>query len=72
MEFHSTRIYLFSRAQYVVGNVPFAVERNRRVSVPDLATTRMEDAAFADYALTFSYGRHFDRRRFIPGRKCDT
>jgi hypothetical protein len=40
-------------------NIPFAVERNRRVSVPDLANHTHGDAAFADYALTFSYGRHF-------------
>ncbi|HEY6249528.1 MAG TPA: hypothetical protein VI685_06180 [Candidatus Angelobacter sp.] len=51
---------------YVVGtrnifscNVPFAVERNRRASVPDLAHNRHGDAAFADYALILSYNRHF-------------
>ena len=40
-------------------NVPFAVERNRRKSVPDIANNRHGDAAFADYALTLSYARHF-------------
>jgi len=40
-------------------NVPFAVQRNRTISVPDLANHRHGDAAFADYALTMSYARHF-------------
>jgi hypothetical protein len=40
-------------------NVPFAVQRNRTISVPDLANHRHGDAAFADYALTLSYARHF-------------
>jgi hypothetical protein len=40
-------------------NIPWAVERNRRVSVPDLANHTHGDAAFADYALLFSYSRHF-------------
>lgn len=40
-------------------NVPFAVQRNRTISVPDLANNRHGDAAFADYALTMSYARHF-------------
>lgn len=40
-------------------NVPFAVERNRRASVADIANHTRGDAAFADYALTLSYGRHF-------------
>ena len=40
-------------------NIPFAVERNRRRSVPDIANGRHGDAAFADYALTLSYARHF-------------
>jgi hypothetical protein len=40
-------------------NVPWAVERNRRVSVPDLANHSHGDAAFADYLLLFSYSRHF-------------
>jgi len=40
-------------------NVPFAVERNRTQSVPDIANGRHGDAAFADYALTISYTRHF-------------
>jgi hypothetical protein len=51
---------------YVVGyknlfscNIPFAVERNRRASVPDIANGRHGDAAFADYALIMSYTRHF-------------
>lgn len=40
-------------------NVPFAVERNRTASVPDIANHRHGDAAFADYALILSYSRHF-------------
>ena len=40
-------------------NVPFAVERNRRVSVPDLVNHSHGDAAFADYAFVMSYTRHF-------------
>lgn len=40
-------------------NVPFAVERNRRRSVADIADGGHGDAAFADYALLISYSRHF-------------
>src|SRR5215472_12312847 len=40
-------------------NVPFAVQRNRTISVPDLANHRHGDAAFADYVLTMSYTRHY-------------
>ena len=40
-------------------NVPFAVERNRRASVTDIANHTHGDAAFADYALLLSYNRRF-------------
>jgi hypothetical protein len=40
-------------------NVPWAVERNRRQSVPDMYNGTHGDAAFADYALILSVTRHF-------------
>jgi lipopolysaccharide assembly outer membrane protein LptD (OstA) len=40
-------------------NVPWAVERNRRASVSDIANHTHGDAAFADYLLMLSYTRHF-------------
>lgn len=40
-------------------NIPYALERNRRASVPDIANNRHGDAAFADYAIVMSYTRHF-------------
>jgi hypothetical protein len=39
--------------------VPWAVERNRRRSVPDIRNGRHGDAAFADYALTIGLTRRF-------------
>ena len=40
-------------------NLPIAVQRNRKRSVPDQMTGGAGDAAFADYMLLFSYSRHF-------------
>jgi hypothetical protein len=40
-------------------NLPVAVERNRKRSVPDLLQHTAGDAAFADYFLLFGFSRHF-------------
>lgn len=40
-------------------NVPVAVQRNRRRSVPDILDGRHGDAAFADYLILFSVTRSF-------------
>jgi len=40
-------------------NLPVAVNRNRKRSVPDLIQGKAGDAAFADYMLLFGYQRHF-------------
>jgi hypothetical protein len=40
-------------------DAPWAVQRNRRASVSDLANHTHGDAAFADYAITVSLTRHF-------------
>jgi hypothetical protein len=40
-------------------SVPFAVERNRRRSVSDIANGIHGDAAFADYTLVFGFSRRF-------------
>lgn len=40
-------------------NIPFAVERNRRRSVTDIANGTHGDAAFADYALILGFSRSF-------------
>lgn len=39
--------------------VPIAVQRNRQQSVPDMATGRHGDAAFADYVVLAGYWRRF-------------
>jgi hypothetical protein len=39
--------------------MPWAVERNRRRSVPDIANGTHGDAAFADWALILSLSRRF-------------
>lgn len=39
--------------------VPIAVQRNRQVSVPDLANDTHGDAAFADYVVMAGYSRRF-------------
>ena len=52
--------FLYSRGKYLFScNVPWAVERNRRRSVADYKNGTRGDAAFADYALTFSLSRRF-------------
>jgi hypothetical protein len=52
--------FLYARGAYVFAvNVPFAVERNRRRSVPDILNGRHGDAAFADYTLTIGFTRRF-------------
>jgi hypothetical protein len=40
-------------------SVPFAVQRNRRRSVPDIANGRHGDAAFADYTLVLGMSKSF-------------
>jgi hypothetical protein len=40
-------------------NLPVAVQRNRKRSVPDQYQGKAGDAAFADYMLLFGYQRHF-------------
>ncbi len=40
-------------------NLPIAVQRNRKRSVPDLLQHRAGDAAFPDYMLLFGFSRHF-------------
>jgi len=51
---------MYSRRAYTFAvNVPWAVERNRRRSVPDTYNHTAGDAAFADYALILGMTRHF-------------
>jgi hypothetical protein len=52
--------FLYTRWGYVFScNVPWAIERNRRRSVSDIANRLHGDAAFADYALTLGFSRRF-------------
>ena len=53
--------FLYSRWGYVFScNVPWALERNRRRSVPDIANgIRTGDAAFADYVFTMGLSKRF-------------
>jgi hypothetical protein len=52
--------FLYARGSYVFAcNVPWALERNRRRSVPDIANGTHGDAAFADFALILSVSRRF-------------
>jgi hypothetical protein len=52
--------FLYARWGYVFScNVPWAIERNRRRSVPDIARGGRGDAAFADFAVTLSVSRRF-------------
>src|SRR5688572_8422015 len=52
--------FLYARWGYVFScTVPWAIERNRRRSVTDIANRIHGDAAFADYALTLSFSRRF-------------
>ena len=44
--------FMYARGSYIFScNIPWAIERNRRRSVPDIANGRHGDAAFADYAI---------------------
>jgi hypothetical protein len=40
-------------------NIPVAVQRNRKRSVPDLIRSTAGDAAFADYLILLGYSRSF-------------
>jgi len=40
-------------------NIPVAVQRNRKRSVPDLIRGTAGDAAFADYLILLGYSRSF-------------
>jgi hypothetical protein len=52
--------FLYARGAYVFScNVPWAIERNRRRSVTDIANGFHGDAAFADFALTIGVSRRF-------------
>lgn len=52
--------FLYARGLYVFSvSVPFALERNRRRSVPDIQDGRHGDAAFADYTLVIGVSRRF-------------
>jgi hypothetical protein len=51
---------MYERGSYLFSfNMPWAVERNRRRSVPDIANGTHGDAAFADWALILSLSRRF-------------
>ena len=52
--------FLYSRWGYVFScSVPWAIERNRRRSVSDIANRIHGDAAFADYAVTIGMSKRF-------------
>jgi hypothetical protein len=52
--------FLYARWGYVFScNVPWAIERNRRRSVSDIANGIHGDAAFADYAVTIGLSKRF-------------
>ena len=52
--------FLYQRWGYVFScSVPWAIERNRRRSVPDIANGIHGDAAFADYAFTIGLSKRF-------------
>jgi hypothetical protein len=52
--------FLYNRWGYVFScSVPWAIERNRRRSVTDIANRIHGDAAFADYAVTLGLSRRF-------------
>mgnify|MGYP006955655993 CR=1 FL=1 len=51
---------LYARGLYTFSiNGPWAVKRNRRASVPDIARGAHGDAAFADYTILFGVSRRF-------------
>lgn len=50
----------YERNKYIwTFNLPIAVQRNRKRSVPDQMQGAAGDAAFADYFLTFGFSHHF-------------
>lgn len=52
--------FLYTRWGYVFScNVPWAIERNRRRSVTDIANGIHGDAAFADYMVTLGISKRF-------------
>ncbi len=52
--------FLYVRGRNIFScNIPWAIERNRKRSVPDILNGRHGDAAFADYSLMFSLARRF-------------
>ncbi|MEO7650337.1 MAG: hypothetical protein ABIZ80_07700 [Bryobacteraceae bacterium] len=52
--------FLYQRWGYVFScGVPWAIERNRRRSVPDIANGIHGDAAFADYVVTVGLSKRF-------------
>lgn len=52
--------FLYARWGYVFSvGVPWAIERNRRASVPDITVGAHGDAAFADYTVTMGVSRRF-------------
>jgi len=52
--------FLYARWGYVFAcNIPWAIERNRRRSVSDIANHIHGDAAFADYTVTLGVSRRF-------------
>jgi hypothetical protein len=52
--------FMYARGSYIFScNIPWAIERNRRRSVSDIANHTHGDAAFADYAVTLGVARRF-------------
>jgi hypothetical protein len=52
--------FLYTRWGYVFScNIPWAIERNRRRSVTDIANGVHGDAAFADYIITLGVSKRF-------------
>jgi hypothetical protein len=52
--------FMYARGSYIFScNIPFAVERNRRRSVPDYQNGIHGDAAFSDYALIIGFVKRF-------------
>jgi hypothetical protein len=51
-------MYVRGKSAFSLG-VPFAIYRNRLISVPDAARGAHGDAAFADYLILAAYSRRF-------------
>jgi hypothetical protein len=52
--------FMYARGSYIFScSVPFAVERNRKRSVPDYQNGIHGDAAFSDYALIIGFVKRF-------------